>query len=271
MRQYSLCSSNAATSHYRIAVKQEPGSRGGSRAMHERVRRGDRLAIAGPRNNFAMAPDAGHSILIAGGIGITPLLCMALDLHARGRSFELQYFSRSLAHTAFHATLSHPGFANQVGFHYALDPDAVRAYMRKHLWHRQEGAHLYLCGPRPFMDLVEQTAAVTWPPESVHLEYFQADPAALAGPRETFLVKLARSGRQCVVPPDKSIVRALEEVGVYVETSCEQGVCGTCLTGVLDGVPDHRDVFLTDEEKAANDRMLVCVGRARSDVLVLDL
>lgn len=271
VRQYSLCSACTDASCYRIAVKKEPQSRGGSRAMHERVRAGDRIAIAGPRNNFALADDAQHSILIAGGIGITPLLSMALHLHAQRRSFELQYFSRSLDHTAFHALLSRPDFASRVGFHYALEPDTVRAYMRKHLWHRQEGAHLYLCGPRAFMDLVEQTAAVTWPPESVHLEYFQADPASLAGPRATFVVRLARSGKECIVPPDQSIVRALEACGVYVETSCEQGVCGTCLTGVLEGVPDHRDVFLTDEEHAAGDRMMPCVSRARSDVLVLDL
>ena len=239
--------------------------------MHEQVRQGDTLTISAPRSNFELKEDVDHTVLIAGGIGITPLLSMALHLDALGRSFELQYFSRSIAHTAFHQLLSRKGLAEKVGFHYAVEPEAVRSYLRKHLWHHQGGAHLYLCGPRPFMDLVEQTAAITWPPESVHLEYFTADPASLAGLRETFTVRLARSGGDYVIPTDKTIVQALAEHGIQVETSCEQGVCGTCLTGVLEGIPDHRDVFLTDEERASGDKFLPCVSRAQSDVIVLDL
>lgn len=271
VRQYSLCDKPGNLGFYRIAVKNEPKSRGGSRAMHAQVKEGDILTISRPRNNFALNEDADRTVLIAGGIGITPLLSMALHLDALEKSFELQYFSRSLAHTAFHQLLSQRGLAEKVGFHYAVEPEAVRSYLRKHLWHHQNGAHLYLCGPRPFMDLVEQTAAITWPPKSVHLEYFSADPASLAGPRETFTVRLARSGGEYVIPGDKSIVQTLAERGVHVETSCEQGVCGTCLTGVLEGTPDHRDVFLTDEERAAGDKFLPCVSRAQSDILVLDL
>jgi len=271
VRQYSLSTAPGDPTHYRIAVKREPESRGGSKAMHETLNEGDVLAISAPRNNFALNEAAEKSILIAGGIGITPILSMALRLDALGKPFELQYFSRSPQHTAFHDLLSQKKFADKVGFHYALEPDSVRSYLRKYLWHRHEGAHLYLCGPRPFMDMVEQTAAITWPPESVHLEYFSADPASLAGPRETFVVRLARSGGEYVIAENKSIVEALAEHGVHIETSCEQGVCGTCLTGVLEGIPDHRDVFLTDEERDANDRMCTCVSRACSDVLVLDL
>ncbi len=271
VRQYSLCNKPGDLDCYRIAVKNEPQSRGGSRAMHDRVQEGDSLTISAPRNNFLLNENADHTVLIAGGIGITPLLSMALRLHALERSFELQYFSRSLAHTAFHQLLSQRGLADKVGFHYAVEPESVRSYLRKHLWHHQNGAHLYLCGPRPFMDLVEQTAAVTWPPESVHLEYFTADPASLAGPRNVFTVRLARSGGDYLIHADKTIVQALAERGVHVETSCEQGVCGTCLTGVLEGIPDHRDVFLTDEERITGDKFLPCVSRAKSDVLVVDL
>ena len=271
IRQYSLSTSPDQLNAYRIAVKKEPESRGGSKAMHETLKEGDILSISPPRNNFALDESADRSILIAGGIGITPILSMALRLEALAKPFELQYFSRSIQHTAFHELLSQKKYAGHVGFHYALEPESVRSYLRKYLWHRQAGAHLYLCGPRPFMDLVEQTAAITWPPESVHLEYFSADPNALAGPRETFVVRLARSGGEYQVPADKSIVETLAEKGVHVETSCEQGVCGTCLTGVLEGTPDHRDVFLTDEEREANDKMLVCVSRACSAHLVLDL
>jgi vanillate O-demethylase ferredoxin subunit len=232
---------------------------------------GDRLVISAPRNNFALSPAATRHLLIAGGIGITPLLSMSRHLAATGAAFDLVYFSRSIAHTAFHDLLSTPDFRGRVAFHYALEPEQVRAYLRKLLWSRPEGGHLYLCGPRPFMDLVEATAAPTWPPEAVHLEYFTADPASLAGPKGSFVVRLARHGGEFEIAEGRSIIEVLAEHGVTVDTSCEQGVCGTCLTGVLEGEPDHRDVFLTDAEKRANDRMTVCVSRARTSRLVLDL
>jgi vanillate O-demethylase ferredoxin subunit len=271
VRQYSLCNDPAETGRYQIAVKREADSRGGSQGMHERVREGALLTISPPRNNFALSPAARHHLLIAGGIGITPLLAMARQLARTGGEFALVYFSRSIAHTAFHDLLSAPEFRSRVSFHYALEPEQVRAYLRKVLWTRPPEGHLYLCGPRPFMDLVEATAAPTWPPSAVHLEYFSADPASLAGPREGFLVKLARHGGEFEIAEGRTIIEVLAEHGVTVETSCEQGVCGTCLTGVLEGEPDHRDVFLTDAEKSANDRMTVCVSRAKTARLVLDL
>lgn len=271
IRQYSLCNRPDERQSYLIAVKREPASRGGSQAMHERLREGDTLEISKPRNNFALVPGAKQHLLVAGGIGVTPLLSMARQLVAENAPFSLQYFSRSIQHTAFHELLSRPEFGSKVSFHYALEPDQVRAYLRRLLWKHAEGAHLYLCGPRVFMDLVEQTAAPTWPPECVHLEYFTADPTSLAGPRDSFTVKLARSGGEYEIPADKSIVQVLAEHGVVVETSCEQGVCGTCLTGLLEGDADHRDVFLTDEEKQAGDKVMPCVSRAHSGRLVLDL
>jgi vanillate O-demethylase ferredoxin subunit len=196
---------------------------------------------------------------------------MARHLLAAGREFQLLYFARSIEYTAFHDVLSAPEFQGKVHFHYALDPEGVRAYLRKLLWHRPEGAQLYLCGPKPFMDLVEETAVTTWPPESVHLEYFSADPNALAGPRSEFEVSLARSGGTYTIPEDKSIVEVLGENGITIEVSCEQGICGTCLTGVLQGVPDHRDMYMTEEEHAACDKMTPCVSRAKTQKLVLDL
>jgi vanillate O-demethylase ferredoxin subunit len=270
-RQYSLCGSPSDGASYRIAVKLEATSRGGSQAMHERVREGDTLTISEPRNHFPLNLGARHHLLLAGGIGVTPLLSMTQQLLAEGASFELQYFSRSIQHTAFHDLLSEPRFAGKVAFHYAVEPEAVRAYLRKLLWRRPEGAHLYLCGPRPFMDLVEQTAAPTWAPDAVHLEYFSANPSSLAGPRETFRVRLARRGFECTIPADKTIAEALRGHGIEIETSCEQGVCGTCLTGLLEGRADHRDAFLRDDEKEAGDKILPCVSRSLSDMLVLDL
>jgi vanillate O-demethylase ferredoxin subunit len=271
VRQYSLCGDPADARCYQIAVKREPASRGGSQRMHEGVREGDTLAISAPRNNFALASEARHHLLVAGGIGITPLLSMARELARTGAEYSLVYFSRSIAHTAFHAFLSTAEFRGRVSFHYALEPEQVRAYLRKLLWSRPPDGHLYLCGPRPFMDLVETTAAPTWPPSAVHLEYFAADPASLAGPKDSFIVKLARHGGEFRIDEGRTIIEVLAEHGVTVDTSCEQGVCGTCLTGVLEGEPDHRDVFLTDAEKRSNDRMTVCVSRAKSARLVLDL
>jgi vanillate O-demethylase ferredoxin subunit len=273
IRQYSLCNGPDDLGHYVIAVKREPESRGGSAAMHERVKEGDLLTISEPRNNFPLEPDAEHHTLLAGGIGVTPILSMARHLCAAGASFELHYFTRSLQHTAFHDVLSGPEYKGKgkVDFHYAIEPAALRPYLRRLLWRRPPGAHLYLCGPKPFMDMIEEVAAPTWPPETVHLEYFTADPRALTGPQDAFEVRLAMSGGTYTVPEGKSIVEVLAEHGIHVEVSCEQGVCGTCLTGVLEGVPDHRDMFLTDEEHQEGDKMTVCVSRAKSPVLVLDL
>ncbi|WP_028997926.1 PDR/VanB family oxidoreductase [Azohydromonas australica] len=271
VRQYSLCNGPADADCYIIGVKREPSSRGGSSALHDLVQEGDMLQIGAPRNNFELRDTAGHYMLVAGGIGITPMLSMARHLLARGASFELHYFARSIAQTAFHKVLSAPAFAGRVDFHYALEADAVRSKLRKLLWERRANAHLYLCGPRPFMDTVQDVASATWPPDAVHLEYFSADANALAAPCASFVVRLARSGGDYVVPAEQSIVQALAQYGVAVDVSCEQGVCGTCLTGVLAGEPDHRDSFLTDDERRACDKLMPCVSRSRTDVLILDL
>lgn len=270
VRQYSLCNGPGDKDSYKIAVKRDPSSRGGSQAMHE-LREGDLIRIGVPRNNFPLDAGDGPCLLVAGGIGVTPLLSMARHLHKSGRRFELMYFTRGISDTAFHDELSAETFKSKVTFHYALAPEAVAAYLRRKLRIRPPGGQLYLCGPRPFMDLVEQTASVAWPAESVHLEYFSADPSALAGPKGAFVVKLARAGIEVQVGPEQSIVQALSKAGVQVDMSCEQGVCGTCLTGVIAGIPDHRDVYLTDEEKRAGDKICPCVSRSLTPSLVLDL
>lgn len=271
VRQYSLCNAPAEKNRYVVAVKREPESRGGSRAMHERIAEGDLLSISAPRNHFPLHAAATHHLLLAGGIGITPLLSMARHLQESKASFALQYFTRSIGHTAFHAFLSRPELRGKVTFHYALEPDSLRQYLHKLLWHRPDGAHLYICGPRRFMDLVEEISAATWPPETVHVEYFGANPMAFAGPHEAFDVTLARRGGTYGVPPDKTIVQALAECGIEVPTSCQQGVCGTCITGLLEGDADHRDAFLSESEHRAGDKIMPCISRARSKVLVLDL
>lgn len=269
VRQYSICSAPADRSRYVIAVKREPDSRGGSAAMHA-LAEGDLLTIGAPRNTFALADGPGPALLLAGGIGVTPLLAMARHLAAQGRPFVLYYFTRSIAHTAFHAELAGPPFTGRVQLHHSLGPDAVEASLERLLAERPADGQLYVCGPRPFMDTVLAVAAASWPPDAVHVEYFAAPPAS-ATPADVFEVVCARSGISVNVRAEQSIAAALSAAGVAVELSCEQGICGTCLTGVLEGTPDHRDMFLLEDEKDANDKMCICVSRALSPRLVLDL
>jgi vanillate O-demethylase ferredoxin subunit len=271
VRQYSLCNGPNDTCSYLIAVKKEPASRGGSRGMHERIQVGDTLTVSLPRNHFGLAPHAARHLLVGGGIGITPLLSMARHLLASASDFEMHYFGRSVEHAAFHAELSRPEFANRVVFHLGLDAEAVRATLQGLLAQRPQDAHLYLCGPAPFMDQVRAQAAAAWPDDAVHLEYFAADQALLAGPTEGFEVTLARSGGTYTVPESESIVEVLARHGINVPVSCEQGVCGTCITTVLDGVPDHRDMFLSEAEKKSCKQIALCVSRALGPKLVLDL
>jgi ferredoxin-NADP reductase len=270
-RQYSLCNGPDDTGAYHIAVKREPDSRGGSRVLHERVAEGDTLLVMAPRNHFPVEPSAKHHLLLAAGIGITPLVSMARHLQGAGSSFELQYFTRSVKCTAFHDALSEPRFSGKVNFHYSMDPPSLRIYLHSLLRRRPDGGHLYACGPRPFMNLVEDVAAAAWPPEAIHMEFFSADPLASSGPRNAFEIALARAGASYTVPAEKTILQVLAEQGIKVSNSCEQGVCGTCVTGVLEGTPDHRDAFLSERERKACDKMMLCVSRAKSGRLVLDL
>jgi vanillate monooxygenase ferredoxin subunit len=270
-RQYSLIHAAPELSEYTVGVKRDANSRGGSLYMHDQLRVGSKVFIMPPRNNFPLKEDAELVVLLAGGIGITPLLSMVHHLQQKGESFELKYFTRSIRHTAFHQVLSSPQLSGKVDFHYALDPDSLRIYLHKLLHNRPEGAHLYACGPRPFMNLVGDIASATWPPESVHMEFFSADPLASSGPRIPFEVKLARTQAVYTVPAEKTILEVLAEHGINISTSCGQGVCGTCITGVLEGTPDHRDAFLSDKERKACDKMMPCVSRAKCERLVLDI
>lgn len=270
VRQYSLCGAPGTRDAYLIAVKNAPDSRGGSRTMHQRVSVGDTLVISGPRNHFALVDGARHYLLIAGGIGITPLLAMARELQTRGASYELHYFARSSAAAAFRELLSSEPYAGKVTFHHT-GADRSREQLRPLLGKYPQGHRLYMCGPRGFTDLIGELTAGIWPPEAIHVEYFSADSAALAAPGQAFEVKLQRSGRTIPVPAGSSIVDALCAHGIDVATSCREGVCGTCLTGVIAGTPDHRDAFLSAKERKAGDKIMICVSRAKSEQLVLDL
>lgn len=271
-RQYSLCNDPAESHRYLIAVLRDPSSRGGSAAMHDQVREGDVLEISAPKNHFPLAHGAQHSLLLAGGIGVTPILCMAERLAMTGAAFEMHYCTRSPARTAFAGRIAASAFSSRVHLHFDDGAVQQKLDLQALLAAPQAGSHLYVCGPKGFMDAVLATARTAgWPPENLHYEFFAGADAQPAESDGSFEVMLSSSGRVIAVPRDRTVVQALAAAGVEVPTSCEQGVCGTCLTRVLDGEPDHRDLYLTPEEQAVNDQFLPCCSRARSARLVLDL
>ena len=270
-RQYSLCNDPAESHRYQIAVLRDPNTRGGSAAMHDRIQVGDEIAISAPKNHFPLAHEAKKSLLLAGGIGVTPILCMAERLAVTGSDFEMHYLTRSKDRAAFFDRISRSRFASRVQFHFDDGPDAQKFDIAGRLATPDPGTHVYVCGPKGFMDAVLNTArARGWPEPQLHYEFFSADVAPSATD-ESFEVQIASSGRIVVVPKDKTVVQALAEAGIEILTSCEQGVCGTCITRVLEGVPDHKDLYFTPEEHAANDQFTPCCSRAKSARLVLDL
>jgi ferredoxin-NADP reductase len=266
-RQYSLISPGSAPDHYTVAVKRDANSRGGSRFMHDELRVGQIVTITGPRNNFRLRENTAHTVLIAGGIGITPIWCMVQRLRALPAppgSWTLHYSCRTRAEAAFLAPLAqcpqvHLNFDDESGR--VLDLAAVVA-------HAPPAAHLYCCGPIPMLSAFEQATA-NWPSEQKHVEYFTAKEApALAG---GFVVELRRSGREFVIPAGQSILEVLREAGMDLSYSCEQGICGACETRVISGVPEHRDSVLTPAEQAANTTVMICCAGSKSERLVLDL
>jgi vanillate O-demethylase ferredoxin subunit len=268
VRQYSLCNPPHERHRYVIGVLRDPGSRGGSQAMHEQIHAGTALTISTPRNHFPLM-DAPRSVLLAGGIGITPLLAMAETLSAQGKQFALHYCTRSPERTAFRERLLSAPYAAHVRFHHdsvqPLDLPALLAALER-------DTHIYFCGPAGFIDHVKASAAAAgWPPEQLHLEYFGAAAAVPIDGDQPFEVKLKSSGKCYTIPPGVTVLRVLNDAGVFVPASCEQGVCGTCLTHVLDGVPDHRDLYLTEAEQAANDIFAPCCSRSKTASLLLDL
>lgn len=269
-RQYSLCNDAAEQHRYRIAVLRDPGSRGGSVGMHDAVKEGDTLQISEPRNHFPLV-HAQRTLLLAGGIGVTPLLCMAQRLATSGADFTLHYCARSAERTAFRDEIAASAYAQRVQYHFDDGDAAQKLQLEQELAQPDAGTHLYVCGPTGFIDWVVKTAdRLGWSKEQVHLEYFGAAAQDTTGDR-AFQVKIASSGAVYEVPADQTVVNALQAHGIEILTSCEQGVCGTCITRVLQGECDHRDLYFTDEEKSKHDQFTPCCSRAKSAVLVLDL
>jgi len=271
VRPYSLCNNPKERHRYVVAVLREANSRGGSSAMHDNVRVGDSVQISEPRNRFHLAPSARRSILLAGGIGVTPILCMAEHLNDSGADFEMHYCTRSWGRTAFIARIHASNFASRVLFHVDDGPIEQRLDLSLILAGPEIGTHVYVCGPSGFIQAALTSARKHgWADDHVHREHFTAA-SSIAGSDGEFEVLVASTGKTYRVAKDQTVIEVLTDAGVVIPTSCVEGTCGTCLTEILAGEPDHRDSFLTDAEKAGNDRFLPCVSRARSESLVLKL
>ncbi|HCN63238.1 MAG TPA: oxidoreductase [Pseudomonas sp.] len=270
IRQYSLCNHPDERHRYLIGVLRDPASRGGSQHLHEQINTGDRLHISEPRNLFPLIHEARRSLLFAGGIGITPILCMAERLAHSNADFELHYCARSSDRAAFVERIRHSAFADRVFVHFDEQPETLMNAAQV-LANPQPDLHLYVCGPAGFMKHVLDSARVQgWAEDRLHREYFAA--AAIDSSHDgSFSVKVASSGQIIEIPADKTVVAVLESHGIDIPMSCEQGVCGTCLTNVLEGIPDHRDMFLTEEEQACNNQFTPCCSRSKSPLLVLDI
>ena len=267
MRKYSLCNDPDETDRYVIAVKKEHGGRGGSVSLIEGAGEGDEIAITAPRNDFELKPGPASYIFIAGGIGITPIRAMIKHLLAtRAKPFKLYYFTRTPEQMAFRDEFSAPEFRGKVVIHHdGGDPD--KAYDLWPVLEEPRGAHLYCCGPRGLMEAVRDMTG-HWSSAAVHFEDFGA---AKARPEDNtpFAVTLARSGERFEVPVDKSILEVLREAGKTLPSSCESGTCGTCRTKLVSGDAEHRDLALAEHERART--IMICVSRAKSPELVLDL
>ncbi|MDN3460779.1 PDR/VanB family oxidoreductase [Rhodococcus sp. APC 3903] len=267
IRQYSLCGDPDDKTGYRIAVLRDPASRGGSEHVHEMLRPGQLVSVSEPRNNFELI-DSPHFLFIAGGIGITPILAMIREVSRRGASWELHYGGRSKSGMAFLDEIAE--FQGSVEI--VCEDESGRLNLTELLSVPRAGTAVYTCGPEGLLEAVESHGA-EWPDGAIQLERFKpkvADPADSGGDRAVRVV-CSRSGISAVASPDRSILDTLEDAGIDVSNSCREGMCGSCETPVLEGIPDHRDSVLSAAEQSSGKTMMICVSRARTDELVLDL
>jgi ferredoxin-NADP reductase len=270
VRSYSLCNDSRETHRYVLGILKDRNSRGGSRCVHEQLRVGMRLMIGAPRNNFPLHAEARHSVLLAGGIGITPILCMARALQVQGQSVEVIYCARNRQSMAYADELISLGIA--VTWH--LDdevggPPDLKTLLAAHPG--QDETHYYACGPAVMLNAFEKTCAELGY-DHAHIERFTAiEVKAAADALKSFTVELRRSGKTFEVTPDTDLHKMLLACKADVPFSCEEGICGSCETRVLEGKPDHRDSVLTAAEQATNRVMMVCVSGCKSERLVLDL
>lgn len=265
-RQYSLCSTPDDPNSYIVAIKREDKGRGGSVALHE-LQVGDELRISEPRNLMAVDPSAEHHVLLAAGIGITPMLSMARWLDVYGHSFELHYFARSSEEAAF-LPLLQERCPEKLHAHLGVPRTEHEALVRAALAEVPAGSHVYVCGPEGFMDMTETVTEEFLGAARFHRENFAALEQPDAGENTAFEVEL--DGERYSVPPERSIVEVLNDAGVEIDTSCQEGICGTCIMTVVAGEVEHRDNVLTREERESGELITTCVSRAVGPRLVID-
>ena len=271
VRQYSLCNDPSERHRYLLGVLREAVGRGGSQLMHERVQVGDLLQVSAPRNNFALDESAQKHLLIAGGIGVTPLLAMAYRLHAMGADFAIHYCTRNPGRTAFRSELARFDDGGRVRFHHDGGDPAKGLNVTALLAEIVLGTHVYCCGPAGLM-AAAKAASGHWPAKQIHFEYFtppQTSPMEAAESYEAFEVEVASTHAVYPIPAGQSILSVLTTAGMALDSSCEAGICGTCRTRYLAGEPDHRDYVLTDDER--REYIMICVSRSARGRLVLDL
>ncbi|SIO72097.1 vanillate O-demethylase ferredoxin subunit [Burkholderia sp. GAS332] len=271
VRQYSLCGDPTDLSAYTVAIKREELSRGGSEFVHRSLRVGDVLSIGYPRNLFGLDANATNHVLLAGGIGVTPLICMAYTLSRAEKAFSLAYFVRSEEEIVFRTLFERGSLGQGVNLEVGLSAEATAERIRAVVSSAAADTHVYVCGPKGFLDTAVSISEEFLHEKQIHFEVFA--PLATPDRREPsrpFVVRLGRDGRQFTVPENKSIIDVLSHAGVQIEAVCREGVCGTCIVRVIDGVPDHRDTVLSDEEKASCKRMCACVSRSKSATITID-
>lgn len=273
VRQYSMMGDPADRKHYVLGVLLEKESRGGSQWMFDTVKEGQTVALAGPRNSFPLQSTT-ESWLIGGGIGVTPMFSMAEALHRAGKPFTLFYLTRSREETAFLDLIENAAWRENVKLHHDGGNPSQGFDVAGLLKSPKSDTTVYCCGPTGLNTAVKDLSSA-WPSGSVRFEYFTADPAmaALNDTNTGFKVVIKSSGQSFDIGPDESIADILQEAGLAVDTSCCEGVCGACITPVLEGEVDHRDSILTDEERDEEGLMTLCCSRAKTagTTLVLDL
>lgn len=272
VRQYSLCNAPAERHRYMVAVLRDERGRGGSKALHERFRIGDRVTVGAPRNSFELAAGSGKVILLAGGIGITPLKAMAHTLEALAADFELHYCAKGPESVAFLDEMAAFAQADRLHYHFDGGNPANGLDIAALLARPLAGSQLYYCGPGGFMEACRKASA-HWPAGSVHCEHFKAPAAAEASPTVSAdaacVAEIASTGQKITVPQGQSLAEALQAAGLPVETSCQSGLCGACKVRYLCGDIDHQDYIL--DEDARREFFTPCVSRPRSETVVLDL
>lgn len=268
VRQYSLCQNPNDEGKFRLGILRDPESRGGSVSAFDEIKDGMQIQVSEPKNLFPLLK-AKHSVLIGGGIGITPLITMAYQLAYEGASFELHYCGASPEKCAFVDEIKNGELAQYTTFHFKSEGASHRAFFESAIKDIDLESHIYTCGPVGFMDWVINLATThDFPEQQIHKEYFQVETDTSG---DSFEVVAERSGKIIMVEAGETILQALAKEGIDIEMSCEQGVCGTCMCDVIEGEPDHRDVYFTDEEKASNEQILVCCSRSKTPRLVLDI